>query len=533
MTVLEELKNKNEFPVVFIGSGISKRFLNDFPNWQLLLEEFWNKANLSNFYGYYNNLRDRIKEEKPLYDERELDHYSNIKIGEILETKFNQEFNNGNIEINQFTPRNAYTLKVSPFKVAIAKRFGSYQLKPEMEYEYESFKKMLIKSQIILTTNYDAFIENSYNQESDYHIKKYIGQQGFFEETFGFAELYKLHGCIENPKDIIITDKDYAYFEENSVLISAKIISMILHSPIIFLGYSLTDVNVRNIIKDFTKSLSSKELNILEKKLVLIEWEKDQQELVEEIVNDKDLGCRLRVIKTDNFKAVFDKISTINQGVAPTEVRKYQHVIKQLIIDRGKAGTLKSALISPEEIDRLEDDLKNQNIAIAVGDWKHIFQMPDIIQYSLDYISDSDEITTDIRLKFAASQGGKDRFPVHKVLDKELIKNSSLHPTEKEKLLRRSDRLSNYNQHYDKINKSSVFTPKSIDVTTIKSADEKKEKIFETLSFYLENLDLNELKQFLIEELEHLELRGEIKMITELRRLLLLYDIKKNKGSNP
>src|SRR5699024_2163769 len=98
---------------------------------------------------------------------------------------------------------------------------------------------------------------------------------------------------------------------------------MMLHSPIIFLGYSLTDVNVRKIIKDFTKSLSSNELNILERKLVLVEWEKDQQELVEEVVNDKDLGCMLRVIKTDNFKAHFDKISTINKCDDPTEVIKY------------------------------------------------------------------------------------------------------------------------------------------------------------------------------------------------------------------
>jgi len=178
--------------------------------------------------------------------------------------------------------------------------------------------------------------------------------------------------------------------------------------------------------------------------------------------------------------------------------------------------------------------LQNQNIAIAVGDWKHIFQIPDIIQYSLDYISDRDEISTDIRLKFASNQGGNDRFPVHKILDEKLIEDSSLHPTEKEKLTRRTARYSNFKLHYEKINKSSVYTPDSIDVMTIKNTDEKKEKDFETLSFYIDELDLNELKQFLIGELKYLESRGEITIITELRRLLLLlYDIRKNKGSNP
>src|SRR5690625_1332507 len=215
MTVLDELKEKNEFPVVFIGSGISKRFLYDFPNWQTLLEEFWTEAGLANFYGHYNNLRDQVKKDNPTYDERELDHYSNVKIGEVLEDEFNRAFNSGGVKINQFSTKDAFESKVSPFKMAIAKRFGYYQLKKGMEQEYQSFKKMLIKTQIILTTNYDAFIENSYNQESDYNIKKYIGQQGFFEETFGFAELYKLHGCIKSPEDIIISERDYTYFNDN------------------------------------------------------------------------------------------------------------------------------------------------------------------------------------------------------------------------------------------------------------------------------------------------------------------------------
>ncbi len=57
--------------------------------------------------------------------------------------------------------------------------------------------------------------------------------------------------------------------------------------------------------------------------------------------------------------------------------------------------------------------------------------------------------------------------------------------------------------------------------------------MFETLSFHIKELNLNELKNLLVKELEELEARGEIRIMTELRRLLLLYDIIKNKGSNP
>lgn len=41
---------------------------------------------------------------------------------------------------------------------------------------------MLMKTQIILTTNYDIFIEDEYNSLSKYGVKKYIGQQGFLSK---------------------------------------------------------------------------------------------------------------------------------------------------------------------------------------------------------------------------------------------------------------------------------------------------------------------------------------------------------------
>ena len=100
------------------------------------------------------------------------------------------------------------------------------------------------------------------------------------------------------------------------------------------MGYSLTDVNIRNIIGDFTKSLDDKELMYFEKRLILIEYDENEDDIKEERVKDSDLGCSIRVIKTNNFYEVFDKISKINQGIAPAEVRKYKHVMKKLIIDR-------------------------------------------------------------------------------------------------------------------------------------------------------------------------------------------------------
>ncbi|WP_339063543.1 SIR2 family protein [Tepidibacillus marianensis] len=532
MDILDKLIQKNEFPVVFIGAGISKRFLNNFPDWTSLLEEFWKQAGLTNFYGELNNLRDQIKNDNGNYTEKEIEHFSNIRIGSILEDHFNRSFNNETIEINGFTTKNAYETKISPFKKAISERFKYYSLKEGVDKELSAFKKMLMKTQIILTTNYDEFIERSYDENSSYKIKKYIGQKGFFQETYGIAELYKLHGCVTSPSDIVITEKDYEKFDKNSVLISAKIISMMMYSPIIFMGYSLTDINVRNIIKEFTRSLTDHEIQILEERLILIEREEGRRNFIEEVINDKDLGCKLKVIKTDNFQLLFEKISSINQGIAPTEVRKYQHVIKKLIIDRGKKGTLNSVLLSPEELDSLEANLQTKNITVALGDAKYIFQIPDIITYALDYISDKDEISTDIRMRFAVNQNGNARFPINKLLNEHLINSSSLHASEKEKLLGKIEKFSNFDLHYNSINLSSVITRKLLGIEEINKLDNKKTKVYETLSYHIKEFNLDHLRDYLIKELEDLKEKGEIKISTELRRLLLLYDILKYKRSN-
>lgn len=531
-TILDELIEKNEFPVVFIGAGISKRFLESFPDWTGLLESFWTDLGLDNFYGNFNNIRDEIGEQSPGLNDKEIDHYANIKMGTMIENTYNKAFNSGEVTIKNFTAKDAFYSKISPFKKAISEKFSGYVIKDEMQDEYQLFINMLVKTQIILTTNYDTFIEDSYNTISKYKITKYIGQKGFFQSTFGYAELYKLHGSVDSPQDIIITENDYIRFEKNSVLISAKIISMMMNSPIIFIGYSLTDINVRKIIKEFTHSLTEDEILILENRLVLVEYKKGESDFIEEVVNDKDLGCKLKVIKTDNFGELFRMISSINQGIAPTEVRKYHHVIKELIIDRGKKGTLNSVLLSPEELDQLGDHLLTKNITVAIGDSKYFYQIPDIITYSLDYISDKDEISTDIRMRLAIGQNGSARFPMMKILDEQLIKSSSLHPSEKEKLLGKAKKFSSFDTQYKTIISSSVCLRQANNLGEITSLSEKKAKIYETISYNIKRLDLEEVKEFLIHELSELKVRGEIVLSTELRRLLLLYDIIRNKEGN-
>uniref|UniRef100_UPI0036F1BDB5 SIR2 family protein n=1 Tax=Photorhabdus kayaii TaxID=230088 RepID=UPI0036F1BDB5 len=46
----------------------------------------------------------------------------------------------------------------------------------------------------------------------------YIGNEGFFDDTIGWSELYKIHGDIELPNSIVINSYDYERYDNKSIL---------------------------------------------------------------------------------------------------------------------------------------------------------------------------------------------------------------------------------------------------------------------------------------------------------------------------
>lgn len=392
-SVLDILLRNNEFPILFMGSGIPKRYLKNYPSWEDLLKELWMKTGIQeDFYAYLNSCRNKLQNE----NHSDIDFNVNIKTADKLKGVVDSMYFDGKLKIRGLDQETVYRKNISPFKKMVANRFGQYEYKDGIKNELLAFRQMMLKTQVIFTTNYDSFIEDNYNKTSRNSIRRYIGQNGFFQQTPGYAEIYKIHGCSSMPISLIIASRDYEEFDKKSILISSKIISMLLHSPIIFIGCSLKDRNIRSIIKNFSSALTDKERRSSEKRIILVNRKEDERNIIEEAFIDVDLGCKMTILHTDNFSEVYKSISSINQGVAPSEIRRYQHVIKELIIARGKKGTLDTLLMYPHELDCIEKTLKNKNIVIAIGDEAVIYKMPSIIQYMYDYISEKFEQNIDV-----------------------------------------------------------------------------------------------------------------------------------------
>jgi len=56
--VIKDIIENNSYPIVFIGSGISKRYLEDFPTWTNLLQEYWELiGEKSSIFQFMRNLK--------------------------------------------------------------------------------------------------------------------------------------------------------------------------------------------------------------------------------------------------------------------------------------------------------------------------------------------------------------------------------------------------------------------------------------------------------------------------------------------
>ena len=69
--------------------------------------------------------------------------------------------------------------------------------------------------------------------------KVFIGQEQLvFSSIQEIAEIYKIHGCISNPDSLIINESDYSNFYSKGKYLAAKLMTIFMEYPIIFVGYS-------------------------------------------------------------------------------------------------------------------------------------------------------------------------------------------------------------------------------------------------------------------------------------------------------
>ena len=353
MNIKDFISGYKNHPVLFVGTGISLRYLRIAYTWDGLLKNI--SAELKENSEYYLDAKAACEENgKYCFD----------RVATILEEEFKKclvEDRNGKFKcVNDRFYESMYLGKnISRIKIYISMLLSQIEFKDEMIQEIAEFKKVAKNVGSIITTNYDRFIETLFD------FQPLIGNDILLSNPYG--SVYKIHGCVSDPGKIIITENDYKNFEIKYELIRAQLLSIFIHNPIIFLGYNIGDDNIKSLLKTIFTYVepNSNDAKRIRDNFLLVEYDPGSAN-TDTCEHDIDLEgystIRINKIKTDDFKSIYQAISDLTLPISAMDVRKVQSVVKEIY-----AGGKISVSIT-EDL----DSLSNSDKIIAIGSHKTI-----------------------------------------------------------------------------------------------------------------------------------------------------------------
>lgn len=350
-TILKCLKRFDTLPFLFVGSGLSIRYLG-LENWEGLLRKFARLANKSG-YAYEQYLQ---QAKVAGYKEGLLP-----KVAELIEQDFFQVwYNSDEYKESRKKYQEAIQRHTSPFKIEIARYMEGTGLRPEYQDELACLKKIGKRSiGGILTTNYDCLLENIFK---DY--TRFIGQEELiFSSIQGIAEIYKIHGCCSKPESIVINESDYVDFTEKNAYLAAKVLTLFLEHPVVLVGYSISDKNIENILKAILKCLSLDNLARLKERLIFIEWNNsDQADDISTYSKSFEGGKSIEMtrIRLKNYTALYEALLENKAKYNAPMLRRLKEDIYELVLTNKPTGKIRTIGLEDEKIEDVE-------IVIGVG----------------------------------------------------------------------------------------------------------------------------------------------------------------------
>lgn len=358
--VLDKIVESKRMPVLFIGSGISKRYLYKYPDWNELLSLSFHK--IDNDPYQFQKYKDQLVRQGLT------DFEVNTRLATIIENQFNAAFYDRKIKLDRVKNPNWVQRGISPYKMFLAKYFKKMNLyhSPKTDDEIVRFKALKNKISAVITTNYDLFLEE-YIFSTDFKV--FVHQNELFSsDSYNIAEIYKIHGSVTDANSIVITDSDYKNFSESRKLIIAKMLTLFAESPIIFLGYSFTDENVQLIISEFLGCLTANELEHIDEHFVFISRKKNEetlQEIKRTITTKNGVEIPITEIQTDNYSLVYDILNKITPGISPVRIRETRKIVKTIVDQSASSQDASSVIVGLDDLSNI--DLTNKPLAIAIG----------------------------------------------------------------------------------------------------------------------------------------------------------------------
>jgi hypothetical protein len=212
----------------------------------------------------------------------------------------------------------------------------------------------------IITTNFDPLLEHLF---PDFRV--FVGQERLlFNDALGVAEIYKIHGSHEDPDSLVLTTADYERFRGRNAYLAAKLMTIFVEHPVVFLGYSLSDPNVAAILHGIVDCLDTTEsIERLADRLIFVQWDKVVTEatMARSVIRVDAKPIPVMTVAVPDFLEVFEVLGSLQRGFPAKLLRQLKEQVYELVLEGQSRGRLH---VLPLDSDA---DLSKVEVVFGVG----------------------------------------------------------------------------------------------------------------------------------------------------------------------
>lgn len=362
-----KLQTGSGLPYLFVGSGLSRRYLGT-EDWDSLLDKY--AREMGKTVRRYQANTTLETGENPLL--------LLPKTGSLIAADFVDHW----FSDTKYTDQTKLFESISgrqdrPLKIAISEYLKSKTLEySEGDSDLQTELQLLRQARVrgIITTNYDTLLEQIFPD-----FTAFVGQNDLITSQITLVhDIYKIHGSVTDPTSLILVYDDYKRFMEINKYLVAKLLTIFVENPIIFLGYSVSDLNIQEILSDIMRISTDQNFirSKIQDKIFIVEWHPEitSPEIATIHKSIMDIQIPMTLIKIPNFIDLFQVLTELPE-VVPQAVLKY--VLQNLYEVKEASDGIESrkTVVLLDRESYSNDNIHNLEIVIGFGIQEKISRM--------------------------------------------------------------------------------------------------------------------------------------------------------------